>query len=94
MEQITADKLLGMFDGETHDAIRKLAKTSTAEALVVFENLDMCSSSLGERSVLIVGPNQTFKSVDFCKGKHLKDLPSQRQYPRFWADVADFMNGT
>lgn len=80
MKQLTKDELLALFDAEVHDALEAQMLKPGVEALVVFENVMMDSSSFGERTAVIVGEPFTFKSVAFCEGKWLKDLPSQRQH--------------
>ena len=60
-----------------------------ALALVLFENLDMASSSFGDSTVVAIGPQNTFKSLSDCK--YLNDLPSQRQYPTHFIERADFL---
>ena len=77
MKEIGMDDLLIMFDA--HDQLLAMAKTATY--IVVFENLDLCSSHLGECSAVAVGPECTYKDIGAVEGKHLYDLPSMRQYP-------------
>lgn len=89
MRQLTAQTLLDQFDEEVHDKIREAIKSTQATHIVLFENLDMSSSSLGKRTALCVGPSCTFKSPEDCEGKHLNDLPSQRQYPTGYADAKE-----
>lgn len=93
MKQLTAKEFLSLFDPSVHDQIKAAAKRyPNATAVVCFENLDMCSSELGHRSALVVGPDNTFTSVEDCRGKHLNDLPSQRQYPVSWCPTGE-LNG-
>ena len=61
------------------------------EGHVGFENMDMCSSSLGQRAFLPAGPQwTTFKTLaavrDAETSPFIGDLPSQRKYARyFWS---------
>lgn len=70
---------------------RALSLYPDALGIVLFRNMMMDSSSLGESSCVIVGPSNTFKSVEDCEGKWLKDLPSQRQYPQVWVSKDDLL---
>jgi hypothetical protein len=80
MKQLTLAELLEMFDESVRADIGvRLAQTSVT-GIVVFENQQMDSSCLGDRTAMIVGPNCTCKTVEECEGKWLNDLPSQRQY--------------
>lgn len=56
-------------------------KFPDATNAVLFVNLDFSSSQFGAWTVMAVGPNQTCKTVEEIAGRHLNDLPSQRQYP-------------
>lgn len=82
MRQLNKEEFFVQFDTSIHDQIVKSAAAyPDAEAIVRFENQDLSSTNLGAASALVVGPNNTFKSVTDCEGKWLYDLPSQRQYP-------------
>lgn len=82
IREITWDQLLSMFSENAHAAlVDAMKRWPTAIGMIVFENLDMGSSSLGERSAMPYGPDNTIKTLDDVKGKWLNDLPSQRQYP-------------
>jgi len=82
MREIPKAEFLAEFDDSIHSDIEKaFERYPDCEALVMFENQDFCSSEFGRRQCLVVGPSNTFKSVEDCKGKWLNDLPSQRQYP-------------
>jgi len=87
MKQVTAAEFMAKFDSEVHEAIRDSLRSLKSDAVVCFENVDMCSSRLGERTALGVGPNNTYKTVEECDGKWLNDLPSMRQYPQVWCLV-------
>jgi hypothetical protein len=81
LKQITLLELLALFDESVHAQINALAHSDPEDlALVVFENLDMSSSALGERSVLIVGPNRTYKTPEACEGQRIGDVPSRFKY--------------
>lgn len=52
----------------------------TATSFVLFERLDLSSSHAGDNSILAVGPDNTYPDLESVYGRHLHDLPSQRQY--------------
>lgn len=66
-----ADYVLGKINLSYPDAI----------AVVLFVNLDFSSSHFGKWTALPVGPSNTIKAIRDAERVHLKDLPSQRQYP-------------
>lgn len=80
MKQITFEQLLEMFDPDVHPRLKDNFKQTHVTGMVVFENQQMDSSRFGHRTAMIVGPQCTYKTVEECEGKHLHDLPSQRQY--------------
>ena len=81
MNRITKEEFFKLFDPSVHDATAmSLEKYKDAVGIVVFENQCMDSSSLGSRSAVVVGPSNTYKTVDALVGRWLNDLPSQRQY--------------
>lgn len=59
------------------DAIREFQPTH----LVLFQCQQMDSSCFGSSTIIPIGPNNTYKTMEDVKGKWLHDLPSQRQYP-------------
>lgn len=82
MKEVTKEEFLSLFDPTiSWKIIEAIKRYPDAVAVVRFVNMDMSSSSLGQSSALVVGPSNTFKSIEDCKGKWLNDLPSQRQYP-------------
>jgi hypothetical protein len=92
MKQLNKAEFLELFDPSIHQAILdNMKRYPDATAMVCFENLQLDSSRCGARSALVVGPSNTFKSVEFCQGKWLHDLPSQRQYPTSWASREDLL---
>ena len=95
MQQLKVHEFFKLFDPEVHqDIINSVRKYPDAEAVVVFENVAFDSSQFGRRSALVVGPSNTFTSVEFCKGRWLYDLPSQRQYPQSFIPAADIRSIT
>lgn len=93
MKLITIDELLTHYpDPATREhLVLAWHRYPTAEALVLFENQMLDSSALGTCTTVVVGPENTFPSVEACEGKWLNDLPSQRQHaiayctpPRPW----------
>ena len=89
MKLIEWDELLGMMHSDVHGAIRSAVERFKATHVVLAENQDMCSSHHGERTVLCVGPENTYKHPEECLGKWLGDLPSQRQYFTHYAVVPE-----
>ena len=90
MTPVTLDQLLSRFDESVHDKILAQAARSDVTHIVVFENLDLCPSRLGDRTALAVGPGCTTTTVEEAAGRWLHDLPSMRQYPVAYANVEDY----
>ena len=85
MQELKLEALIAMFDSSVRARIEELAADPETTGLVVFENQQMDSSHFGDRSVMCVGPNRTYKTVEECEGRWLNDLPSQRKYATaFW----------
>jgi hypothetical protein len=92
VRKVSREEFLAMFDPRVYDTLRStLERYPDAEALVCFENLAFDSSAFGDRSAVVVGPSNTFRSVADCVGKWLNDLPSQRQYASAWVSREDFL---
>jgi len=92
MKQITKDELLELLDPEIHGSVLGMPKRfPDAEAVVLFENVTLDSSRLGERTVCIVGPGRGIPSVAECEGQWLNDLPSQRQYPQAFVPLGELL---
>ena len=85
MKQITFEELCGMMDPVCYPHLLKQAVT--ARFMVVFECGQMDSSSHGRRTVMAVGPGKTYETLKDIEGKHLNDLPSQREYPVAYVDT-------
>jgi hypothetical protein len=85
MKQITFNTLCGMMDPVCYKQLVKQA--ATARFLVVFECQQLDSSSCGARTVMAVGPGKTYETLESLEGLHLKDLPSQREYPVAYVDT-------
>lgn len=80
----------GRFDVEV--ALQEaLKRKSDAVGLVLFENKMLDSSSRGAMTAMLIGPTNTYKSVEECEGKYLNELPSQRQYPVAWVERKEFI---
>lgn len=79
MKQLTLPELLELFDPEVHQQLKSLASRPGA-SLVVYENHNLSSSRLGDRTALLVGPGCTYGSVTEAP-PWLGDLPSERQQP-------------
>lgn len=91
LKQLTAVEFLGKFDPTVHARIIELAKTPDAIALAVFENITFDSSLFGQRTAYVVGPNNTFKTLEQIDGKWVNDLPSQRMHATSYVTVADLL---
>ncbi len=81
LKQLTREELFALFDAEVHGALEHRLAQEHVAGLLVFENLQLDSRELGQRTAVIYGPSCTFKSPAMVEGQHLHDLPSQRQYP-------------
>ena len=105
MKQFTVEEMAARFipDSGPSDQVRRERDTflcelvdlttrfPDAEAVVLFENVAMDSSSFGERKVVIVGPDRGIESVAACEGKWLNDLPSQRLYPQAFVPLGELL---
>lgn len=89
MIRLTRDEFLALFDASVHEALLRTAQQPGTTALVVFENPNLDSRELGERTAMAVGPERTYESVEVCEGRWLYDLPSQRQYAGAFILVED-----
>jgi hypothetical protein len=81
MKQITIDELFSLFDKEMHDGLVKALDLPGTDGAVVFENLQLDSSALGQRTAVVYGPGRSAKTYAELGATHLNDLPSRRQYP-------------
>jgi hypothetical protein len=81
MKEITFDELLAQADKKIHHTLLNMAYDTGTEGFIVFENLQLDSSSLGQRTFVVYGPDKTYKSPKSAEDSWLNDLPSQRQYP-------------
>ena len=70
-----------------------LNRYPTATHVALFVNCNLDSSELGTNQCIVVGPNNTFQSVEDCIGRWLNDLPSQRQQFIRAITVEDFRKG-
>ena len=89
MQQKTKNEFLAMFDESVHDIVVAKIREFGATAIVCFENQQMDSTQFGARTAMPVGPRNSFKNVEDVKGKHLNDLPSQRQYPVAYVEASE-----
>lgn len=80
MEELKFFEFLDLFEDDTQEKICQQIIHYDATHVVLAENIDMCSSQFGKRTAMLVGPNNTYKTVEECEGKWLGDLPSVRQY--------------
>lgn len=94
MKELSKIELLNLMDPDVWDDIAKsLAQYPDAAGLVVFENQTFDSSEFGARTVCVIGPSNTYGTPKECEGKHINDLPSQRQHAAYywlkWREVPD-----
>lgn len=80
-----------VLDTAMRTQLRQSVIANKATHVVLFRNNDMWSSQLGSKTAMCVGPTCTCTTPEECEGKHLNDLPSQRQYPYAYCEVP---NGT
>lgn len=81
MKELTKEEFFKLMGPEVHDLIWETAKRyPDAEGFVLFENLMMTASNFGHRTAVVAGLGHTFKSIEFCEGKWLNDLPSTREH--------------
>lgn len=64
-------------------------KDPDVRGVVMFQNLDMCSSNLGEATIVVVGKHRTLSKFEDADGKHLGDVPSRFQWPTLFARKPD-----
>lgn len=83
MKQLTLEELNKQFEHDTDILAKVLNQLTRSDVigLVLFRNEQMDSSYYDDVASIIFGENCTYKSLKDVEGKHLYDLPSQRQYP-------------
>jgi hypothetical protein len=92
LKQLSKQDFLAQFDPEIHAQIRRaVEKYPRAEGVVMFENLTLDSSAVGQRQALVVGPDNSF-TLEKAEKSWLNDLPSQRQYPQNWCSAKDMLS--
>lgn len=80
-DHVTFQAFLELFDEEVHDQLKAKWEEADTHALVCFTVQDMCSSQMGHRTALKVGPGCTIECVKGVEDQHLGDVPSRFQYP-------------
>lgn len=81
MQELTMDAFLEEFDPEVRPKIKEaIARYEGVTHVVMARCEDMWSSMRGHKTAMVVGPNNTYKTLEDCEGKWLGDLPSQRQH--------------
>lgn len=73
-----------VYDQESKEACRQGLEREGVTALVLFRNDNFNSSAFGAQTVMVIGPPFTYKTVEEVEGRHLNDLPSQRQYATYY----------
>lgn len=87
MKEITYEELLSMFDEKSAREISDKATEIDSTHAVVFENAELRVDAPINRTALLVGPNNTCKSIAEVEGRYLGDLPSERVYPQYYAAI-------
>lgn len=81
--ELNKEAFFALFDESIHANMERLFTTyPTAQGLVCFENLDMSSSHMGERTACPIGPDNTITFDNLNKAR-LGAVPSVAQYPRY-----------
>lgn len=75
------DVLAYILNVEQRDQVERSMDREGVTAVVIFENLDMSSSGLGNMAAVMVGPEFTYKTVAEAAAGRLGDVPSRFQYP-------------
>jgi len=88
--QIDMPALMSMFEPEVRPSIEECIRRFRPTQVVVFECLQMDSSSFGKRTALTIGgPENTYKNLDEVKNGRLGDVPSRFQYPTHYAEIEE-----
>lgn len=82
VDELTREELLQHFDRSAREKVRALWQPD-AEAVVLYQVLDMSSSQLGRTSAMVVGPEEKGFSYTLAKALagRLGDVPSRFAYP-------------
>ena len=92
IKRLTKEQFFDLFDPSVHEAMcEALKRYPSAIGLVSWEVLTMDSSRFGERCATVFGPDNTFKSINECENRWLRDLPSGRQYPVAYVTSEDIL---
>ena len=93
MNFIPKETTLGEIVDKMHESVRQnlavAVAINRATHVVLFENLDLCSSMIGQRTVMCIGPGCVYKTVEETHNRHLGDVPSRFQWPTLWAPVEE-----
>lgn len=87
MKELTFSELLAEFERPTREKILEAIEKHGATHVVLAVCEDMWSSNLGKQTAMMVGPNNTYKTIEECEGQWIGDLPSQRQHFTKYAKV-------
>lgn len=83
----SVEYILERMHQSVHSTIKAKAVQNQATHIVLATNMQMDSLSFGGCTVLCVGPQCMYRTVEDCEGKWLKDQPSQHQYFTHYARV-------
>lgn len=78
---LTREDFLTLFTEDVHDQINTLLDRPDVAGVVCFENLNLGSPELGQRSALIYGPGCENKTIDDLRDRHLGDVLGRFQWP-------------
>ena len=81
VRQLDKAEFYNLLDFDLHDTVARMLLHEGTTGMVVFENLDLCSSQCGNRSFMVYGPSRENKVIEDLLSQHLGDVPSRFQYP-------------
>jgi hypothetical protein len=84
LKKVEYMEILETMDVETWPHIGDMIDRLEATAIVLFKNLELGRT---DQTVMAIGPNCTYKSIEDVRGGHLGDTLSSHQYPIMWAEV-------
>ena len=90
IEPISAEKFWSFAKSEpVKAALTAKLLNPEIEGFIVFENMQMDSSSFGDQTFIQFGPASVYKHPFDAEGKWLNDLPSQRQYAHYYISTEE-----
>jgi hypothetical protein len=80
VEKITCAEMIERFDKSVRKKVENLLNKDGTDGMVLFENQDLSSSHIGEKTGVVFGPARTYKTLNALKVGHLGDVPSRFKY--------------